>query len=337
MSDSRKTDEVYITSSCAEMASLSGISYELGVLRPIDELDFLQDDPRKLELFKIGGFKNYAHSDLSMRELGYAAAVNTLREAGVDRREIGICLYVAESFDRDEAANSLEVNRLLLDLDLGHTVPINVSISNCANIMSALRLATALIAVGDTQHVLIVSVDKASRRYGGRRMFQDMSIKSDISVSCMVSGPGKGRYGIHYLKLNNAAALIEAELSDSAAYAMEKFKGIRRAGKEARNRMAVRPADFARVVTNNYSYAVIKMFVELCGFPKERGAFTNVGRFAHAVAGDVLINLQDLETEGAFQPGDLIFLMADSISAASVLCLQRNGNGHYAGNVVAGG
>ena len=337
MNVSAKTNDLYKTPNCDEMASISAISYELGALRPIDELDFLQDDPRKLELFKIGGFRNYAHSDLSMRELGYAAAVNTLRNAGVDGRELGVCLYVAESFDRDETANSLEVNRLLVDLDLGHTVPINVSISNCANIMSALRLATALIAVGDTQHVLIVSVDKASRRYGGRRMFQDMSIKSDISVSCLVSGPGKGRFGIRYLKLNNAAALIEAELLDSASYAMEKFKGIRRAGKEARNCLALRPTDFAKVVTNNYSREVIKMFVELCGFPRECGSFTNVGRFAHAVAGDVLINLQDLEDEGAFQPGDLIFLMADSITAASVLCLQRNGNGSHARNDVVRG
>jgi len=326
-----------MTSNCHETASISGIAYELGALRPIDDLDFLQDDPRKLELFKIGGFRNYAHSDLSMRELGYAAAARTLRDAGVDRREIGVCLYVAESFDRDETANSVEVNRLLVDLDLGHTVPINVSISNCANIMSALRLATALIEVGDTKHVLIVSVDKASRRYGGRRMFQDMSIKSDISVSCLVSGPGKGRYGIRYLKLNNAAALIETEMVDSASYAMEKFKGIRRAGKEARHCIAVQPTDFARVVTNNYSHAVIKMFVELCGFPKEYGSVTNVSRFAHAVAGDVLINLHDLDTEGAFQPGDLIFLMADSITAASVLCLQRNGNGDYGRDVVPGG
>jgi len=65
------------------------------------------------------------------------------------------------------------------------------------------------------------------------------------------------------------------------------------------------------------------MFIDLCGFPGEAGCFANIGRFAHAVAGDVLINLKDLETEGALRPGDRVFLMADSLTSSSVLCLQK--------------
>ena len=310
----------------SELASIQSIAYYLGTFKPIEELDFLRDDPRKLQLYKLGGFQSYAESDLSMRALARCAAAQTLEASGIERNRIGICLYVAESFDRDEMVDSTEVNRLLLDLGLDHAVPIHVSISNCANIVAALRVATALIETGDTEHVLVVSVDKAPRRYGGRMMFQEMSVKSDVSVSCLVSRPGVGPYGIRYIGHHNSAGLIEAKSSDPASYAMEKFNAIRYAAKRARESLGLQSADFARVITNNYSREVSRMFLKLCGFPNEAGCFGNINRFAHAVAGDVLINLKDLETEGAFSPEDMIFLMADSITATSVLCLQRRGD-----------
>jgi 3-oxoacyl-[acyl-carrier-protein] synthase III len=189
--------------------------------------------------------------------------------------------------------------------------------------MGALRVANALIRAGETQHVLVVSVDKASRRYGGRLMFQEMSIKSDVSLSCLVSSPDVGGYGIQYLGQHNSASLLDLGSVDSASYAMPKFQGIRREAKLAREALALEPSDFTRIITNNYSREVTKMFIELCGFPKETGCFGNIGRFAHAVAGDVLVNLKDLEAEGSIQPGDRFFLMADSITSSSVLCLQR--------------
>jgi 3-oxoacyl-[acyl-carrier-protein] synthase III len=305
------------------LASISSICYHLGALKPIDDLDFLRDDQRKLQIYKLSGFERYAESDLSMRELALRSAAQTLEESGLAREEIGVLIYVAESFDRDEPVDSTEVNRLLLDLGLEDAVPIHISVSNCANIVAALRVAAALVATGGTRHVLIASVDKASRRSGGRMMFQEMSIKSDISLSCLVSPPGVGPYGILYLGQHNAAALVKADLADPTAYAMAKFKGIRRAAKQARDALALAPSDFKRIVTNNYSREVTKMFVELCGFPRDAGCLDNIGRFAHAVAGDVLINLKDLESGGVIGPGDRVFLMSDSVTASSVLCLRR--------------
>lgn len=298
------------------------IAYHLGELKPIDELDFLQTDPQRLELYKLAGFEYYAESGLSMRELARRSALETLEASGVDRQEIGICLYVAESQDRDEPVSSQEVNSMLADLGLDSAVPIHVSIANCANIISALRVAAALIENGSAQHVLVTSVDKAPRRYGGRKMFQEMSVKSDVSLSCLVCRPGEGRYGITYLGQHNCAGLACTAVTDSASYSVPKFKGMRHAAKQAREALALGAADFSRIITNNYSKQVTKMFVELCGFHKEAGCFRNIGRFAHAVAGDVLINLKDLETGGEIKPGDRIFLMADSITSSSVLCLQ---------------
>jgi 3-oxoacyl-[acyl-carrier-protein] synthase III len=306
-----------------ELAFITSIAYYLGSLKPIDEIDFLRDNPEKLAFYRLAGFSHFAQSDVSMRELAHHSAAQTLADSGIPHEDIGICLYVAESFDRDEPVNSSEVNRLLLDLGLANTLPIHISVSNCANIMAALRIAAALIEAGQARHVLVASVDKASRKYGGRRMFQEISVKSDVSVSCIVSGSRTGSYAMLYLGQHNEAALVDVGMEDSVSYAMPKFKGIRHAAKKAREVLGLCPTDFAKIITNNYSREVTKMFIELCGFRKEAGCFENISRFAHAVAGDVLINLKDMDLGGAIKPGDRVFLMADSVTSVSVLCLQR--------------
>jgi 3-oxoacyl-[acyl-carrier-protein] synthase-3 len=301
--------------------TLGSIAYHLGDRRPIDELDFLRADPRRLELYKLAGFEAYCASELSMRELAARSARQTLERSGLRPEDIGACLYVAESYDRDEVVSSPEVNRLLVDLGLTRAVPIHVSIANCANILAALRIARALVASGDAQHVLVMSVDKAARRASGRRMFQDMSIKSDISVSCVVSRGGTGTFDLLHVAQHNLAGLID--VIDSPAFATEKFKELRRAAKQAREHLGLTAADFTRIIINNYGREVMRMFVELCGFPKQAGWYRNLGRFAHAVAGDVLINLADADANGEIAAGDRVFLMADSITSSSIACVRR--------------
>lgn len=301
---------------------LHSIAYSLGEPRSIVDLDFLRDDQARLELYQHAGFVHYVESALSMRELAFESARRTLDACGVAGADIDTCLYVAESFDRDEVVNSQQVNRLLMDLGIGNAVPIHLSTSNCANIVAALRLAAAMIESEQAAHVLIVSVDKAPKRYGGRKMFQEMSIKSDVSLSCVVSRVGIGRYGVLYVGQHNSAALACTEIADAAGYSVPKFRGIRHAAQRAKESLGMTASDFSRVITNNYSREVSKMFTELCGFRKEAGWFDNIARFAHAVAGDVLINLKDLEMSGGIRSGDRVFLMADSVAASTVVCLQ---------------
>ena len=303
-------------------ACVHAIEYSLGEQRLIDDLDFLRDNKARLELYRSAGFVHYVESGLSMRELAFDSARRTLQGCGLAGTEIDTCLYVAESFDRDEVVNSQEVNRLLVDLGIENAVPIHLSSSNCANIVAALRMATAMIEADQAAHVLVVSVDKAPSRYGGRKMFQEMSIKSDVSLSCVVSRGEIGCYRVLYVGQHNAAALACGEIPDSAAYSVPKFKGIRHAARRAKETLGMTASDFTRVITNNYSREVSKMFTELCGFRKEAGWFDNIARFAHAVAGDVLVNLQDLHLSGGIRPGDRLFLMADSVAASTVVCLQ---------------
>jgi 3-oxoacyl-[acyl-carrier-protein] synthase III len=309
-----------------EQASISSIAYCLGSLRPISEIDFLRDNERELAFYKAAGFQSYAESDMSMRELASRSAAMTIENCGIDRSEIDVCLYAAESSGRDEQVSSVEVNRLLVELGLEHAMPICISVSNCANIMAALRVALALVQAGEARHVLVVSVDKAPRRYGGRKMTHEMSLKSDGSVSCLISrtGTGAGHYGVLYLAQRNVASLICGNLDDPTSYAMPKYRGIRAAARRAREALEMGAAEFARVVTHNYRRDVTEALVGMCGFQRAAGWFDNIDRFAHAVAGDVLINVKDIDASGALGPGDQVFAMADSVTTTSVLCLRKH-------------
>jgi 3-oxoacyl-[acyl-carrier-protein] synthase III len=309
-----------------ERASISSIAYHLGALRPISDIDFLRDNERELAFYKAAGFESYAESDMSMRELALRSAAMTIGNCGVDRAEIDVCLYAAESNGRDEQVSSVEVNRLLVELGLEHAMPICISVSNCANIMAALRVALALVRAGDARHVLIVSVDKAPRRYGGRKMTHEMSLKSDGSVSCLISraGTGAGQYGVLYLAQRNAASLVCGNIDDPTSYAMPKYRGIRTAARHAREELQMEVTEFARIVTHNYRRDVTEALVGMCGFEKAAGWFSNINRFAHAAAGDVLINFKDLDDAGALGSGDQVFAMADSVTSTSVLCLRKH-------------
>ena len=306
------------------IASLGSIAYELGQLKPIEELDFLKDNQQKLELYRMAGFGHYAESELSMRELAYKSATKTLKASGVDFEQVGICIYVAESNNRDEVVNSAEVNKLLMDLELKNTFPIHVSISDCANIVSALRVAGSIIKAGEAKCILLVSADKAPRRTNGRMMFREMSIKSDIALSCLIFPPGEGSYDIIYISQHNTP--VQVTVTDSSEYAITKFKDIRNQANRLRKLLDMQPSDYSRIITNNYSLEVTKMLVQLCGFKPEKGYFDNIKRFAHAVAGDVLINLEDLKSEHSIPVGDKLLLMSDSITTSSFVVLKKNKN-----------
>jgi 3-oxoacyl-[acyl-carrier-protein] synthase III len=125
------------------------------------------------------------------------------------------------------------------------------------------------------------------------------------------------------LRQHNDATLVDAGTKRATAYTVHRFNLIRQSARQARAALGLSAERFARVITNNYSRAVTAKLVELCGFPHDAGCFANIGRFAHASAGDILVNLKDLEANREIAPGDLVFLMADSVTSIAVLCLHR--------------
>lgn len=307
------------------LGSILGIASEMGELRPIDRIDFLSADPDVLELYRLAGLEHYAESDLRSVDLAMASVRRTLDLSGVEPGAIDYLLYLGESHERDEVVNADEVNELLRTTGLTGAYPVGLALSQCANLVTGLRIASSLVLSGAARHVMVVSVDKAPRKPGGRRMRPEMSVRSDSAVSCLVARPGEGAFDILGIVQENAPEqrqLAEAAKPGNLQMEMGKFRNIRTVAKRLLAELQLDPARFRRVITNNYNREIARTFVSLSGFPHAAGFYENIPRLAHAVAGDLLINLRDLADSGGLEPGDHVFLLTDSISSTSAFCVE---------------
>lgn len=308
------------------IASLSAIQYELGESRKIEELDFLVNDPEKLELFRSSGLVHYCKTDLSLIEFCSRAVARTLESTRVDRNEIGFVLFVAENANTDFSLGIRPINNLLTQLGLGHALPVSIGLSDCANILTGIQMGTSLIASKMARHVLLVCVDKILSEPGKREMARQMSVLSDGAVSCMISEPGAGDFDIGLITHHNKPAQWELWSTVSEyenIYSMEKFKQLVTVGKRLLRQHGVQPKEIKKVITGNYRESISRMFVEIGGFVPEQAYFDNIPRFGHTLAGDVLINLKDYADQAPLSPGEKIFTLVDSYSSCGSFLLEK--------------
>jgi len=308
----------------AHLASLSAIQYELGDLCNIQELDFLANDPEKLQQYKESGLVNYSRSHLPVLDLCYNSLERTLRSSGITRDSIRFLVYVSENATRDYCISIKDINRLLLKLGLTKAMPIGVSLSDCANIITGIQVATSLIASNMAENVLMVCSDKPSRLPGKRKMPHEMSVLSDGAASCLICAPGKGEFDITLIDHKNYPLQWDAAQRDKNVYSVEKFKAIVNVSRKSLRENAIRPDSIGKVITGNYMTPIAKMFVEISGFKAEQGFYDNIARFAHTLAGDILINLKDYMDTGMPAGGEKIFFIVDSYSSCGSMLIEKN-------------
>ncbi|HEY0057792.1 MAG TPA: 3-oxoacyl-[acyl-carrier-protein] synthase III C-terminal domain-containing protein [Flavisolibacter sp.] len=308
------------------IASLSAIQYELGEFRNIDELDFLVNDPEKLELFRSSGLLHYAESELSLMELCSRAVTRTLDTATVDRKAIDFVLFVAENANTDFSLGIRQVNNLLTQLGLDHALPVSIGLSDCANILTGIQMGVSLVAAKTARNVLLVCADRILREPGKREMARQMSVLSDGAVSCVLSEPAAGDFDVGLITHHNKPSQWELWNTVSEyenIYSMEKFKQLVTVGKRSLRQHGVQPKDIKKVITGNYRESISKMFIEITGFLPEQGYFDNIPRFGHTLAGDVLINLKDYADQAQLSPGEKIFTLVDSYSSCGSFLLVK--------------
>src|ERR1700674_4882914 len=122
------------------IATISSLCYELGRRCRIDELPEFTARPDLLALLAPAGsgLRYYHESDETPYALARRCAQRTIEDSGVAPASIDAVMFASDSLD-DAAA----LGRLLADLELVKAYPINVSLSDCANLPIALRVASA--------------------------------------------------------------------------------------------------------------------------------------------------------------------------------------------------
>lgn len=307
------------------IASVSAIQYELGDFIKIDKLDFLVSDQEKLKVYQTSGLANYVKTNLDPMELCYTALSKTLDLAEVEKEDIDFLIFTSENAKRDYSLGIRDANRLQIRLGLKKAQPIGVSLSECANVITGMQLGASLITSKMAKNVLLVCFDKLPESDIRRRMPHEMSILSDGAVSFLISEPGKGDFDIQSITHKNMATQWDYFGSESNnMYSMQKLKSLVGVTKRILKENAIETKDIKKIFTSNYAQSIAKMFIEISGFNEEQGYYTNIERFAHTLAGDVLINLKDYMDETPLNAGEKIFMLIDSFSSCGSIILKKN-------------
>lgn len=307
------------------IASISAVQYELGDFIKIDELDFLVSDQEKLKMYQNAGLANYVKTNLDPMDLCFTSLSKTLDQIKVEKEDIDFLIFTSENAKRDYSLGIRDANRLQIRLGLKKAQPIGVSLSECANVITGMQLGASLITSKMAKNVLLVCFDKLPESDIRRRMPHEMSILSDGAVSCLISEPGSGDFDIQSITHKNMATQWDYFGSESNnMYSMQKLKSLVGVTKRILKENAVETKDIKKIFTSNYAQSIAKMFIEISGFKEEQGYYANIERFAHTLAGDILINLKDYMDESPLSAGEKVFMLIDSFSSCGSIILTKN-------------
>ena len=305
--------------------AISGLAYQLGVLRPIDQLDVLRGDRNVLQSLLSKGLRQYAESDGTPVSMAAHAARRTLACTGTPPAGIEAVVYASISLWEKRFYTEQEINWLLFDLGLDHAYPIGIFLPGCANLSAALRVAANLVRGEGYERVLVVTTDKVMPGpSAGRLMGPDVSILSDAAGSCLVSPAGTGEFDLVEMAQHSAPRMWDLNRgSHLPAFLMGTIHGAKHVTNRVLTAADVPSGKVKCFLTNNYNVPVMKTLARLCGFREDQIYLNNVSRFAHGYAADTLINLRDHMEQVPGVRGDLYFLLGTGHKNWGGVLLQK--------------
>lgn len=292
-----------------ESIYLTGISYELEEPREIQQLEELRDQRELFLNFRSLGLASYSPSRRSPASLATESARRTLWKAGAEPGEVDFLLYATTTFDH-RSHYSTDIQRLIADLELERAFPIGITLSECANTIAALTVASKLIEGGSARTVLLITADGVVD--GGSRIVPpEVSIASDAAASVLVTGEEGGRFRL--LATEEHAVAWKSDRrpqEDFTEYLKVSSKGIEEVCRRVLRRSGTTPDAIRWLITNNYNRSVASLYSNQSGVDMDRVYTDNISRFGHGFGADVLINLSDCLEDHPASPSDLFLLLS---------------------------
>lgn len=268
-------------------------AYELGErAEPVAGLPELLADPGiAAELTApAAGFDTYHWSDAEVTELMALAVGRTLAEARTPGSDIDVVLLATDSLPRDRTAHR-DVAELLGETGIDRATVLSTGLMDCATAMVAVGTAASYVRDGTARNVLVVTGDLADRATGGQRVVAGgAAIASDAAASVLVSADAPG------LPVRAMAHHSAPELNLGGGPQQQLLSRIR-AHRELFARLTDRsPSGLGTVrgvLPSNFARNVLRLYLSEVGLGGDMLWLGNVGRTAHCLGSDPLINLAD--------------------------------------------
>jgi 3-oxoacyl-[acyl-carrier-protein] synthase III len=286
---------------------LKALAYELGEeSHDVADLTAVPADTRAL--LQEAGLSSYSVSTRNPVDLCRGPVERSLAALSEqERQQIRRVIFATNSFADASIAAQGPTSEVLVDLGLPDAAPVGVFLSFCANIHSAIEIASALVAVADDDAILVVCTDVLSQDED-RLVPPSISVFSDAAASFVIgTEPGPYRILGSRMRVDSRLGAVDRE-SEFVKYMDGVSRGVSGLVDDLLANFNVEREEVVRVLPNNYNRWVCRSMAELVGFSEEHLYLDNVPRFAHAFASDNAINLYDFEAAGLTVPGSVLAL-----------------------------
>ena len=276
-------------------AFVDGIFYKLGERRhDLAELRGVLNGTRSK--LREAGLSTYYATDASPAGLAHDPIERTLEWASkANLGSIKRVIFATNSVGHEDLLTPHAISRLIADVGLESAFPLGVFLAWCANFQIALELAHSLIDTGREETVLVVCSDVHSRR--DRLVSPRISVHSDAAVSFTVSSH-EGRFELLATQVHVDQELGHMNRETHFVQYMDGVsRGIAKVTGTVLDRTPFAHGDLGQVILNNYNLWVCRSMAKIAGFSEDRVYLDNIPRFAHALAADNPINLDDYYRE----------------------------------------
>ncbi len=295
---------------------LHGIAYTVGEREPIATLEPLRADTALLENMADLGLNHYCRTERSPLELAAEVVSATLGSVPVDAAEVDLLVYASSSPETGTLAGG-EFLRFCERFGLTRATPIGVSLAECANFGSALRIAHSLVSAGSARNVLVVTADTCPDPEA--RILRDaLSVLSDGAASCLITSAEPSR--IEVLGANQGTNQL-IRIATMPALAGLTKRGLSRAVADMLDRAGLDRGDVRRIIANNVNDDAVRFMAESAGLEHELCYLDNIADYAHVHSADNLINLQTYLEDGV-APGEVVMTISHGFGTWGVALLR---------------
>jgi 3-oxoacyl-[acyl-carrier-protein] synthase III len=204
-------------------------------------------------------------------------------------------------------------------LQLSHANAMALSQQGCSGLLSAINLAARIVQAGDAPAALCVAGDALPPGENREIMY---NLMSDAAAAVVVERGSPRNQIVAFHQLGQPAywdsPRQERELI--AAYFPMAQRAICAAIEQARLRLT----DIRWVVPSNVSLRSWTILAELLGISATRIWSKNIPRVGHTVCCDHVINLSDMDSDGALQKDDHLLLFTFGFGASWTTLILRH-------------
>ncbi|MGH3735191.1 MAG: 3-oxoacyl-ACP synthase [Micromonosporaceae bacterium] len=277
----------------------------------------------RIALFRIlpkadfWGWGRIRRTEKGIAALAIESGAATLRTAGADPASVDCLVLCSSSFPDGTGAHGELVQTVMSGLGLDDADFVGVTLHSCANLLSGITVAEAMVASRRYRQVLVIGADRVTDE---RVRMEKFALFSDGAASCLVSAePGD------FALVSCAAAHRVRDLDWSGEISSDLARTVnQRLLKSA----GVTLEEIAGLMHANIFRPIIVLKEMQAGFAAEQLYTDNIVRYGHCFAADPLINLVDRVAAGTVED-NRYYMLASSVPGIRIGAVLRKlpGNG----------